>query len=354
MGCVSGVSCAGGEVVGADGVCDALLDDGVDVGHGLGVEMPVEDAECGLELLRTFGAPERDTDAGPVEHPADGEFGDGFAEALAGKRVEPTNGVEILGKTRRLEFGVEAANVVEARLRAETAAEQAAAKRAVADDGDVVLRAPREDFRVDGALEEVVGRLVGGKRRDGSETLHLGDGEVADAECANLAGALKAEKNLGCFGDIDGGVGPVDLIEIDVVGVEATEAVLEFGEQARGREIGDDGGATLAAGGRRVFAPVEAGFGGEVEILAAAMLTDGLAEEFFGAAVAVDGSGVDEVDAVIDGGEEGVDGVGFRDRAPLHAAHGPGAEADARDAVAAEGGGFHLSGAGWLSRSDIR
>lgn len=125
--CGSGAG-GGGEVFGADGVCDAFGDDLVDGGEGFCVEMPAHDAEGCVELGGVFGSPEGDGDAGTVEHPADGEFGDGFAEALAGKCGEPIDGRQILRITRRLKLGVDAADVVEAHVGAEAAAEQAAAK----------------------------------------------------------------------------------------------------------------------------------------------------------------------------------------------------------------------------------
>uniref|UniRef100_E6QN02 Uncharacterized protein n=1 Tax=mine drainage metagenome TaxID=410659 RepID=E6QN02_9ZZZZ len=250
--------------------------------------------------------------------------------------MKSLDGGDVARKTRGLELGIDAANIVVGKLGAfgEATAKQAAAKRTPCEHGDVIFGAPGKNFSVNLALEEVVGRLIGGERRDGAEALHLRNGAVADAEGANLANGNEAGEQRGGFFDGDERIGPVELVKIDVVGVEATEAVVQFQTKARGRGIGKDAG--LAGN-----IPGEASLGGEEEIFAFAVLADGFAEKLFGATVAVDGRGVDEVDAAVERAEDGCDGVGFGDGTPLEAADGPGSEADAGDGLVSDAGKFH-------------
>ena len=71
-----------------------------------------------------------------------------------------------MAEARFLEFGVEIANVFGVELHAamNPAGQQATAERAVGEHGNAVGRAPAsdrwQDFAVNLALEEVVGRLV--------------------------------------------------------------------------------------------------------------------------------------------------------------------------------------------------
>src|ERR1035437_8836663 len=108
------------------------------------------------------------------------------------------------------------------------------------------------------------------------------------------------------------------LVEVDVVRGEAAQAGFEFETQAGSGRVGEDA----------ALVPVEAGLGGNEEIFAAAVGADGSADNLLRMAVSIDGGGVDEVDAALEGAEAGGDGHLVGHRAPIQPANGPGAEAD--------------------------
>jgi hypothetical protein len=121
----------------------------------------------------------------------------------------------------------------------------------------------------------------------------------------------------------------VDLVEVDVVDVEATQAVLE----------GRDQPAAGAATGVAVLAHRQAGLGGEHDVVPPP--GEGLAEHLLGLAGAVDVGGVDQVDAGVEGrADEGV-GVGLGGAADLAEVHGAESERTDVDAGAAERAVLH-------------
>ena len=75
--------------------------------------------------------------------------------------------------------------------------------------------------------------------------------------------------------------------------------------------------------------PAHAALGGDDDVVAST--GDGLADDFFGLAHAVDGGGVDGVDAGVEGGVDGGDGFSLVGAAPHPSADGPGAEDDGGD-----------------------
>ena len=129
----------------------------------------------------------------------------------------------------------------------------------------------------------------------------------------------------------------MDLVEVDVVGAEAAQAVVDFGEDRFAREA----------------APVYIGphaavdFRGEHVIIALGELAEQLADDLFAGAVGVDVGRIEEVDAGLEGLLEEGAGRIERQRPGMRAALGDAvahaAEADAGDfeAAAAEAGVLH-------------
>jgi hypothetical protein len=97
----------------------------------------------------------------------------------------------------------------------------------------------------------------------------------------------------------------------------------------------------LGVGDDAVVVPLEPSFGRDIEVFALAVLAEGLADDLFGAAVAVDRRGVDQVDAVVEDGEAGGNAIVIADVAPFESADRPGSEADAGDFAAVELEVFH-------------
>ena len=149
---------------------------------------------------------------------------------------------------------------------------------------------------VDGGGHEVVA-TVGEQavdreaRGDGDE---VGERVSGDADVAGLALALQlAHGGQGFVDDLVGGteLGVVDLQEIDVVGLEAAEGVLDT--------LGDGGGGEV-----ELVDTVAAALGGEDH--AVAMAGEAFAQARFGEREAVVRRDVEEVDAAIDGVVHGV------------------------------------------------
>ena len=109
------------------------------------------------------------------------------------------------------------------------------------------------------------------------------------------------------------------LIDVDDIGLEAAKRVLELVAQPRRRGVAQE----LAA------SPVEPDLGGYDRTRSPAAL-ERLADQLLGAAEAIARCGVDEIDAVIERGVNGVDRVAFLGATPHHSADGPGAKPDAR------------------------
>ena len=154
-----------------------------------------------------------------------------------------------------------------------------------------------------------------------------------------LPSSLRPDERGHRVGDRGGLLLPVRLIEIDVVRAEPLEASLKLLADALGPQAlvdlllrGAHGDAFLV-GVEEEFAffavPDHAALGGQDDLVAAA--ADGPADDLFGAAEAVDGGRVDQVDAVVQRGVDGLDGLVFVGAAPHPAADRPGAEADRRD-----------------------
>src|SRR5690606_17615894 len=97
--------------------------------------------------------------------------------------------------------------------------------------------------------------------------------------------------------DVGVGLGPVHLVEVDVVGAQAPQAVLAGPHDPAPRVAGPVGVGP--------HGPVE--LGGDHQVVAPA--GDGLAQDLLGLAGRVDVGGVDEVDAGVEGGVDDGDRV---------------------------------------------
>ena len=131
----------------------------------------------------------------------------------------------------------------------------------------------------------------------------------------------------------------MDLVEVDVIGAEAPQAVFDGGKQGFARQAAGVGGA----------APVEERLGGNDHLVAQGEVLEGAAGELLGCAGGIGVGGVEEIYSCFKGlAEEGAAGLfvecpfmhAFAGRAEAHAA-----KADARDreAGAAEIAVFHGS-----------
>src|SRR5215831_8930288 len=193
------------------------------------------------ELLRAARPDDGRGDRLVGQHPGDRE-GDQAHPGLVGQPAEGLDRVELavvpVAVLVHLPGGAEGeARALRGRVGAGVlAGQQAAGDRVVGDDADALLAAVREHFPLDLAEEQVVPRLyaveAGQPQRlgpaDGSHELI--DEEVRAADVADLP--LVDQVVEGAEGLIDRRleVVPVELVEVDVVGLQAPQGGLDGGE----------------------------------------------------------------------------------------------------------------------------
>ena len=140
-------------------------------------------------------------------------------------------------------------------------------------------------------------------------------------------------------GDGRGRLLPVRLIEVDVRGLQPHQAALQFlANRLRAKELVDLLFRGANGDARRVSVemelallavPNQAAFRGQHDLLAP--IADRPADDLLRSSKTVDRSGVDQVDAAIEGGMNRGDGLVFVGAAPHPAANCPGAETNRRD-----------------------
>ena len=172
-------------------------------------------------------------------------------------------------------------------------------------------------------------------------------GEIGDAEVADFAGADEPVEGLENFFDGRHRVEGVELIDIDVVGLQAAETGVDGIEQVIAR------GADIVGAG----AHPEGALGGDDDFLAAAL--ESMAEDFFGHAGGVDVAGIKHVGAGFDADIDeaaGFGGIGVSHGAEelIAATEAAGAEAEDGDfeAGSAEEAGGSGMGGSFKSKGD--
>src|SRR5271154_7034243 len=117
----------------SDGIRHHLIDDTDDLLTIFQAKMPSHHFADRIELVGTTGAPERRADSVLVQHPAEREVDDSFAEVVARESIETLDRLQVSAVPRRLELGVGATEIVavENRPGVHAPTQQAAAYRAV-------------------------------------------------------------------------------------------------------------------------------------------------------------------------------------------------------------------------------
>src|SRR5215469_10094474 len=115
----------------------------------------------------------------------------------------------------------------EVRLLGERARQETIGERSVCHDADAVLPAVREDVALHALVEQVPAVLGDVDAPHAHACLDLTPPEVRDADEAGFS--LTDDVLEGAHGLLDGrdGVGPVDEVDVDAVGAEVLEALLD-------------------------------------------------------------------------------------------------------------------------------
>src|SRR5271163_662915 len=285
--------------------------------------MEAREARDRGELLGPARAPERDRRVLPVENPTQSKMDDALSVIGLGEPIEPVDGPKILLKPRRAELWVDLSQVVAGKLRSRchAAGEETPAQRPVSERGNALVATVWEDVLFDRAFKQVVGRLYRLHRRHLAEGLDLRRTEIADADEPDLAGALKFRHRRRRFLNRHVGIGPVHLIEVDDVGAETSQRIVNFFMNA-----------SLAGVAERLSVlPVKADLGGDDDVLTPSALGQRLAHDLLRAAEAIGWRGIDQSDATIDRLVDDADRRRFVSSAPHPSADRPCAEADARN-----------------------
>jgi hypothetical protein len=132
------------------------------------------------------------------------------------------------------------------------------------------------------------------------------------------------------FLDVGVGARSVDLVEVDPVGLEAAQRVLDLADDP-------SPGAPLLVG---FLAHRHVELGGEDDVVAAAA-SEGFADDLLGLALGVDVSGIDEVDSGVERGVDDANRLVVVRVTPGPEHHRPEAQLGHRDARASEDAMFH-------------
>lgn len=187
---------------------------------------------CGdgfLDVLRAPRTDDRHLHGRIRQRPRHRQLSDRAREILRGKALELAHRLEVAVEGLARERGIPAPPVaaLEGRVLVEATGEQPVCERSVGEYSDLVRACVRQDVRLDSAAEQAVRDLVGLHRPRARELRHLGGAEVGDADVANLAFVDELVERRGGFGERNVRVGPVHLIEIDVVDSERAQAVVD-------------------------------------------------------------------------------------------------------------------------------
>src|ERR671910_705928 len=329
-----------GAVGGVDG--RAGRHDLVDAVQHVVAQDDVGDGELGLKVLHGARPDQRRGDGGVRLGESDGEL-DERESGLRGELGELLHGVELalvvrVSEVEALRQSAGARGGLLTAVLAPAARQPAAGQRAVGHDGHGVPRAGGKDVGLDAAYEDRVGRLLGDEPLQAlvaGRPLCLDDlagRESRGSDVADLALVDQVGERRERLFDVGSRLGAVDLVEVDPVGVEPAQRVLDRAHDP-------------AAG---VAAPVGILAHGVVELrgedyVVAPAAGERLADDLLGLARPVDVGGVDEVDARVERTVDDPDGLVVVGVAPGAEHHRAEAELADRNTGTSEWSKFHKS-----------
>src|SRR5437879_4092065 len=208
-------SLQGSHELGSDGIRHGFAQDAINFRPGRGIQRPAGDVLRLVQLIGPARAPQRDAHS-LIEHPADGQVNHAPLELLPGELVELLHGREVLREAGRLELRVHSSQIIalEFGIDAHPAAQQSAAQRSISERCDAVPAAVGKNLRFDRSFEEIVRGLQHVQRRDGAESLHLRDREIADADGPDLSLLIQRSHHVCRFLHRRQRVRPVDLVDV--------------------------------------------------------------------------------------------------------------------------------------------
>src|SRR5258706_9418566 len=125
------------------------------------------------------------------------------------------------------------------------------------------------------------------QRRNATKPLHLADRKIAHPDGADFALLEQRVHRFRGFFDRNQWVGPMNLVDVNVIGSKPAQRILDFPHDA--------GAAGIARYSSTL--PLKSGLAGNKHVRAQPAF-DRLAYDLLGAAKSIDGGGVDDVDAM--------------------------------------------------------
>src|SRR3979490_529966 len=135
------------------------------------------------------------------------------------------------------------------------------------------------------------------QRRNAAEPFHLKDRKIARAEGADFPLLEQRVHGFRGFFDRNQRVGPMDLIDVDVIGSKPAQGILNLPHDASAAGIARYSSAL----------PLKSSLGGNKHFRAPPTLGDRPANDLLGPAKSIDRGGIDDVDAMFECGVDGSD-----------------------------------------------
>src|ERR1700727_1127686 len=173
--------------------------------------------------------------------------------------IKLLHGGDVLVQAWRPELRVLLAKIIasESCVARDPPGEKSTAQRAVRQSGNAACMTVGQDVGFCPTLKQVVRRLNRMQWRDGTKKLHLGNTEVADADRTDLPRTIQIQHCL--CGLFDGRlwVRPVNLVNVDDVGPQTPQRILDFLADARATSIAKD----------IAVVPIQPNLGGNADLL---------------------------------------------------------------------------------------
>src|SRR6267378_3149738 len=255
-------------------------------------ELQFTSAHDAFGLLGVARANNGAGDSGMAQGPGDGDFTGGTPMACA-LLAQALDEFDIFRQAWLAKFRTAAAKIIGwqrgGALASHGPGEQAGGHRGVHNHADPLLFTVGQSFRFDLPPDQRVRRLKGCYRGNLFGALNLLRIEVRNTDPTNFPFFLERGERLPCFFESGTVVvrRPMDLVKIDRVHLQAAQTVLAFAADRSGAEF---------LSGVPFFVPAKDALGEHIGARAAPFLQRA-GYDFFGMAHAVDGGGIDPIDA---------------------------------------------------------
>src|SRR5215475_190570 len=152
------------------------------------------------------------------------------------------------------------------------------------------------------------------------EQFHLFKGVVAHSDGADFSLFIKLLHRSRCLFDWNKRVRPMNLIDVDVIGLQAAQRVINFIRDPRPTRVAKQLG----------LAPLQSHLGGNDDLFPLAVLRQGPSYELFGSSEPVGRSRIDERYPLLQRRTNRFEGLSFIGSTPHEPSDRPGTQTDAR------------------------